>query len=95
VLVNEAFAAYKESAQYQSDIDAAVDSILLLDMAPNEYGLLQRQGIAKVLGFDLIERHNRKHRPGTVVLYYRDRADFDVRDNLLNKLKYALDHARP
>ena len=94
-LVNEAFAAYKESPQYDSDIEAAVDSILLLDMAPNEYGLLQRQGIVNVLGFDLIERHNRKHRPGTVILYYRDRADFDVRDNLLNKLKYAVDHSRP
>jgi hypothetical protein len=94
-LVDEAFAAYKASAQYDADIEAAVDAILLLDMAPNEYGLLQRQGIVDVLGFDLIERHNRKHRPGTVILYYRDRADFDVRDNLLNKLRYALDHARP
>ena len=94
-LVNEAFTAYKASAQYDNDIEAAVDSTLLLDMAPNEYGLLQRRGIINVLGFDLIERHNRKHRPGTVILYYRDRADFDVRDNLLNKLKYALDHSQP
>ena len=89
----EAFDAYKESAQYEQDIEAAVDSILRLDMAPNEYGLLQRRGILKVTGYDLIERHNRKFRPGTTILYYRDRADFDPRDNLLNMLKYAVDHA--
>ena len=58
-LVKEAFDAYKESAQYEQDIEAAVDSILRLDMAPNEYGLLQRRGILKVTGYDLIERHNR------------------------------------
>jgi hypothetical protein len=92
-LVKEAFDAYKESAQYEADIEAAVDSILRLDMAPNEYGLLQRRGILQVLGFDLIERHNRKFRPGTTILYYRDRPDFDPRDNLLNMLKYAVDHA--
>jgi len=45
------------------------------------------------VGFDLIERHNRKFRPGTTILYYRDRPDFDPRDNLLNMLKYAVDHA--
>jgi hypothetical protein len=94
-LVNEAFKAYKESAQHDADVEAAIDAILTLDMAPDEYGHLQRQGIVDVVGFDLIERHNRKHRPGTVILYYRDRADFDVRDNLLNKLKYALDHSLP
>lgn len=94
-LVNEAFKAYKESAQHDADVEAAIDAILTLDMAPDEYGHLQRQGIVDVVGFDLIERHNRKNRPGTVILYYRDRADFDVRDNLLNKLKYALDHSLP
>jgi hypothetical protein len=92
-LVKEAFDAYKESAQYEQDVEAAVDSILRLDMAPNEYGLLQRRGILQVVGFDLIERHNRKFRPGTTILYYRDRPDFDPRDNLLNMLKYAVDHA--
>jgi len=92
-LVKEAFDAYKESAQYEQDIEAAVDSILRLDMAPNEYGLLQRRGILQVVGFDLIERHNRKFRPGTTILYYRDRPDFDPRDNLLNMLKYAVDHS--
>jgi len=92
-LVKEAFDAYKESAQYEQDIEAAVDSILRLDMGPNEYGLLQRRGILQVVGFDLIERHNRKFRPGTTILYYRDRPDFDPRDNLLNMLKYAVDHS--
>jgi len=92
-LVKEAFDAYKESAQYEQDIEAAVDAVLRLDMAPNEYGLLQRRGILQVVGFDLIERHNRKFRPGTTILYYRDRPDFDPRDNLLNMLKYAVDHS--
>lgn len=94
-LVAEALAAYRESPQYGLDVEQAVAGVLRLDMAPNDYGLLQRQGILKVLGYDLIERHNRKHRPGTVILYYRDRADWEQSDNLLNMLKYALDHTEP
>ena len=72
----------------------AIDNVIRLDMAPNDFGLLQRKGILTVLGYDLIERHNEVHRPGTVILYYRDRPDFDPRDNLMNKLKYAVDHRR-
>ncbi|MBT9613504.1 MAG: hypothetical protein IV108_09605 [Burkholderiales bacterium] len=94
-LIAEALAAYRESHEYEVELEQAVSDVLRLDMAPNDYGLLQRQGILKVLGYDLIERHNRKHRPGTVILYYRDRADWDSRDNLLNMLKYALDHTQP
>ncbi len=92
-LVAEALDAYRESVQFERDLEQAVDGVLRLDMAPNEYGLLQRRGILQVVGFDLIERHNRKVRPGTTILYYRDRPDFDPRDNLLNMLKYAVDHA--
>jgi len=94
-LVAEDLAAYRESHEYEVDLEQAVSGVLRLDMAPNDYGLLQRQGVLKVLGYDLIERHNRKHRPGTVILYYRDRADWEPRDNLLNMLKYALDHTQP
>jgi hypothetical protein len=94
-LVAEAFADYRDGHEFESDLDQAIDGILRLDMAPNDYGLLQRQGILKVIGYDLIERHNRKHRPGTVTLYYRDRADWNPQDNLLNMLKYALDHTQP
>lgn len=93
-LVAEAETVYRDGA-FPDDLEQAVDAILMLDMAPNDYGLLQRRGILNVVGYDLIERHNRKHRPGTVILYYRDRADWDSRDNLLNMLKYALDHAAP
>ena len=94
-LIAEALAAYRASPAYDLALEQAVSAVLRLDMAPNDYGLLQRQGILTVLGYDLIERHNRVHRPGTVILYYRDRADWDARDNLLNMLKYALDHRQP
>jgi hypothetical protein len=91
-----AVVAEAESAFRASGLDAAlelaIDDVIRFDMAPNDFGLLQRKGILDVIGFDLIERHNRKYRPGTVILYYRDRADFDARDNLLNKIKYAIDH---
>jgi hypothetical protein len=94
-LVEEAFKIYRAGPFFEIDLETAIDEILRMDMAPNEYGLLQRKGILKVVGYDLIERHNRKHRPGTVILYYRDRADFDPRDNLLQMLKYTLDHSQP
>jgi hypothetical protein len=94
-LVEEAFKIYRAGQFFEIDLETAIDEILRMDMAPNEYGLLQRKGILKVVGYDLIERHNRKHRPGTVILYYRDRADFDPRDNLLQMLKYTLDHSQP
>jgi hypothetical protein len=94
-LVAEAFADYRDGHEFEPDLDQSIDGILRLDMAPNDYGLLQRQGILKVLGYDLIEHHIWKHRPGTVTLYYRDRADWNPQDNLLNMLKYALDHTQP
>jgi len=94
-LVAEAVADYCHGNEFESDLDQAIDGILCLDIAPNDYGLLQRQGILKVLGYDLIQRHNLKHRPGTVTLYYRNGGDWNPQDNLLNMLKYALDHTRP
>ena len=93
-LVSLAFKPYRASAQFVFDLQQAIDNVIRLDMAPNDFGLLQRKGILTVLGYDLIERHNEVHRPGTVILYYRDRPDFDPRDNLMNKLKYAVDHRR-
>jgi hypothetical protein len=91
-MVATAEADYRDHGQYVLDLQSAVDAILLLDMAPDDYGQLQQQGILNIVGYDLIVRHNRKFRPGTTIRYYRDRADFEPRDNLLNMRKYAIDH---
>jgi hypothetical protein len=40
-------------------VELALDDVLSFDMAPNQFGLLQRQKILMVVGFDLIERRNR------------------------------------
>lgn len=92
-LVAQAFEEYRAGSRFEQDLEEAVDAVLRLDMAPDEFGRLQRRGILNVLGYELIERHNRKVRPGTITLYYRDLADGDPKDNLLNMLRYALAHA--
>ncbi|CAN5878130.1 hypothetical protein BH23GEM9_BH23GEM9_08490 [soil metagenome] len=94
-IVGPEFDAYVVSPAFEADLDAAVDAVCRLDLSPNEFGLLQRGGVVRVVGFDLILRRNRKVRPGTTTLYYRDRADFDPSDNLLNKVRYTLQHREP
>lgn len=91
-MVAVAEADYRDHGRYATDLELAVDAILRLDMAPDDYGQLQQRGILDIVGYDLIVRHNREFRPGTIIRYYRDRADFDPRDNLLNMRKYAIDH---
>lgn len=61
-------------------LQAALEALAQLDLAPHEYGVLQDERVLLVRGFDRINRQGR--------YYYRDRADRSLKDNLMSLPKY-------
>ncbi len=70
----------------------AVAPFLRFDLAPEEMIALQDAGILALNDVEIITRENAD---GTVIRYYRDRPDGDIRDNLLSLPHYAPPYVPP
>jgi hypothetical protein len=78
-LVDEAQSAF-EADELPGLLSEAMDALLRLDMAPEEFAALQSSGILVIEGKEIVVRE------GTP--YYRDRPDRDTTDNLLALPRY-------
>lgn len=81
-LLAEQTTAYTDSALFDSQLDQALRPLLKLDMPPENFAALQQQGILHLLGLEIITM-----RSG--LRYYRDRPDFNLRDNLMSLPHYT------
>ena len=73
-------------------LEEAIAQLLRFDLAPEEFVAQQAAGILLIDGKEIIIRHNAD---GTETPYYRDRPDFDPRDNLLALPRYIPPYEPP
>ena len=70
----------------------ALDRTARFDLRPDEFAVLQREVRALVIeGKEIITMH----RAGRTTVYYRDRPDFNPRDNLLSLPRYSPPYVPP
>ncbi len=86
-LVAEEETAFEGTREFHRRLKAAIDPLLRFELPPEKLAELQQLGILELTGLVMI-RLRKGHPPGEPLLYYRDRADGDTRDNLLSLPRY-------
>ncbi|HEV8689716.1 MAG TPA: hypothetical protein VGQ91_05430, partial [Ideonella sp.] len=76
-ILAEQTTAYTDSALFATQLEQALRPLLKLDLPPENFAAVQQQGILHLLGLEIITM-----RSG--LRYYRDRPDFNLRDNLMS-----------